>query len=76
MNGSNVQAKKPICKCLLVATASVCVFAYSQERVCLCRSASCVALRASLWVFLLVAAAQADAVMTPHLSPHSVTFSC
>lgn len=25
MNGTNVQAKKPICKCLLVAAAVVCV---------------------------------------------------
>lgn len=41
MNGSNVQAKKPICKCLLVAAAVVCVCASvcSHEHVCLYISA-------------------------------------
>lgn len=45
MNGSDVQAKKPICKCLSVAAAVVCLCACSHERVCLRLSACRVALR-------------------------------
>lgn len=70
MNGSSVQAKKPICKCLLVAAAVVCVC------VCVPPSALCCVTFVSAWVFLLVTAVQADAVKTPHLSALSVTFSC
>ncbi len=61
---------------LLLLCVSVC----SCECVRLCLSAFCVVWRCvmfvSMWVFLLVTAVRADAVMTPHLSPPSVTFSC
>lgn len=61
---------------LLLLCVSVC----SRECVCLCLSAFRVVSRCvmfvSMWVFLLVTAVRADAVMTPHLSPLSVTFSC
>lgn len=78
MNGSNVQAKKPICKCLLVAAAvvCVCVCARSHEHVCVHPSGLCCVTFVSTCVFLLVTAIQADAVRTPHLSSLSVTFSC
>lgn len=65
MNGTNVQAKKPICKCLLVAAAVVCVCVPSV--VCLFRADHCVC--------LLVTAVRADAAMTPRSSPHPGAFA-